>query len=124
MKIKCYNTVKYISHKMIEISKNVKSWVLALHGNILKPTVPITNALPIFGGVLPPCIGALPTTQFAYWKGLGTCDALLNMSHTLHVVHVPYPPTQSVLRLGLYRLISEQPLIGSTIRVFSISSAL
>ena len=27
--------------------------------------------------------GVLPTTQFAYWKGLGTCDALLCVSHTL-----------------------------------------
>ena len=27
--------------------------------------------------------GVLPTTQFAYWKGLGTCDALLRVSHTL-----------------------------------------
>ena len=26
--------------------------------------------------------GVLPTTQFAYWKGLGTCDALLCFSHT------------------------------------------
>ena len=25
----------------------------------------------------------LPTTQFAYWKGLGTSDALLCVSHTL-----------------------------------------
>ena len=25
----------------------------------------------------------LPTIQFAYWKRLGTCDALLCMSHTL-----------------------------------------
>ena len=25
----------------------------------------------------------LPTTLFAYQKGLGTCDALLCMSHTL-----------------------------------------
>ena len=24
-----------------------------------------------------------PTTQFAYWKGLGNCDALLCMLHTL-----------------------------------------
>ena len=29
------------------------------------------------------CSGVLPTTQFAYWKGLGTCDALLCVSHTL-----------------------------------------
>ena len=27
--------------------------------------------------------GVLPTTQFAYWKGLGSCDALLFLSHTL-----------------------------------------
>ena len=29
------------------------------------------------------CSGVLPTTQFAYRKGLGTCNALLCMSHTL-----------------------------------------
>ena len=27
--------------------------------------------------------GVLPTTQFAYRKGLGTCDVLLCVSHTL-----------------------------------------
>ena len=27
--------------------------------------------------------GVLPTTQFAYRKGLGTCAALLRVSHTL-----------------------------------------
>ena len=27
--------------------------------------------------------GVLPTTQFAYQKGLGTCDALLFLPHTL-----------------------------------------
>ena len=27
--------------------------------------------------------GVLPTTQFAYRKGVGTCDALLCVSHTL-----------------------------------------
>ena len=26
--------------------------------------------------------GVLPTTQFAYRKGLGTCDALLCVAHT------------------------------------------
>ena len=30
--------------------------------------------------------GVLPTTQFAYRKGLGTCDALLCVSHTLQSV--------------------------------------
>ena len=29
------------------------------------------------------CSGVLPTTKFAYQKGLGTCDALLCLSHTL-----------------------------------------
>ena len=29
------------------------------------------------------CSGVLPTSHFAYWKGLGTCDALLRVSHTL-----------------------------------------
>ena len=29
------------------------------------------------------CSGVLPTTPFAYRKGLGTCDALLFVSHTL-----------------------------------------
>ena len=29
------------------------------------------------------CSGVLPTTQFAYRKDLGTCDALLCVSHTL-----------------------------------------
>ena len=28
--------------------------------------------------------GVIPTTQFAFRKGLGTCDALLYVSHTLH----------------------------------------
>ena len=27
--------------------------------------------------------GVFPTTQFAYWKGLGTFDALLCLSHTV-----------------------------------------
>ena len=29
------------------------------------------------------CSGVLPTTQFAYWKSLGTCDVLMCTSHTL-----------------------------------------
>ena len=31
------------------------------------------------------CGGVLPTTQFAYRKGLGTCDALLCVAHTLQI---------------------------------------
>ena len=36
------------------------------------------------------CSGVLPTTQFAHPKGLGTCDALLCVSH----------PWQSALEIG------------------------
>ena len=32
------------------------------------------------------CRGVLPTTQFADRKGLGACDALLCVAHTLHLV--------------------------------------
>ena len=60
----------------------------------------------------------LPTIQFAYRKGLGTCDALLMVSHTLQSA------LESGRRLGSCRLISVQNLIGPTIWVFSISSAL
>ena len=34
------------------------------------------------GGFMEPS-GVLPTTRFAYRKGLGTCDALLYVPHTL-----------------------------------------
>ena len=62
--------------------------------------------------------GVLPTTQFAYRKGLGSCDALLCVSHTL----------QSALETGqearIVQIDFSQPLIGSTIREFGISSVL
>ena len=64
------------------------------------------------------CNGVLQTTQFAYKKGLGTCDAHLCLSHTL----------QSALESGQEARIMQidfvQPLIGLTIRAFSIGSAL
>ena len=62
--------------------------------------------------------GVLPTTQFAYQKGLGTCDALLCLYHTLQSAW------REGRRLGSCRMISAQPLIGSTIRKFCISSVL
>ena len=43
--------------------------------------------------------GVLPTTLFAYWKGLGTCDAIACVSHTLQSA------LESGRRLGLCRLI-------------------
>ena len=39
--------------------------------------------------------GVLPTTQFTYRKGLGTCDTLLCLSHTL----------QSALKSGKARIV-------------------
>ena len=62
--------------------------------------------------------GVLPTTQFAYRKGLGTCDALLCVSHTLHSA------LESGQEARLCRSISMLLLIGSTIREFSIRSAM
>ena len=53
--------------------------------------ISITSVLSkVFDRLLSVCLGqfmerngVFPTTQFAYWKDLGTCDALLCMSHTL-----------------------------------------
>ena len=62
--------------------------------------------------------GVLLTIQFAYRKDLGTCDALLYVSHTL----------QSALGVGRMqgscRSVSVQPSRGLNIRAFSIGSAL
>ena len=62
--------------------------------------------------------GVLPTKQFAYWKGMGTCDALLFVSHTL----------QSALERGqeakIVQIDFSAAFIGSTIREFCISSVL
>ena len=62
--------------------------------------------------------GVLPTTQFAYRKGLGASDALLCMSHTLQSALESDQDSRSC------RLISVQSLIGLTIRAFSVGSAL
>ena len=62
--------------------------------------------------------GVLPTTQFAYRKGQGTCDALLCVSHTL----------QSALESGhearIVQIDFSAAFDGSTIREFCISSVL
>ena len=46
--------------------------------------------VPVRLGRFMECRGVLPTTQFAYRKGLGTCDAILCVAHTL----------QSALEMG------------------------
>ena len=62
--------------------------------------------------------GVLPTTKFAYRKGVSTCDALLCLSHTL----------QSALESGqeawIVQIDFAQPLIGSTLSEFGISYVL
>ena len=58
--------------------------------------------------------GVLPTAKFAHRKSLGTCVTLLCLSHTLQSA------LESGWRLGLYRLILMQPLIGSTIKEFCV----
>ena len=59
--------------------------------------------------------GVLPTTKFAYRKGLGTRDSLLCMSHTL----------QSELENGQEaKIVQIDFSAGLTIRAFSIGSAL
>ena len=62
--------------------------------------------------------GMLPTTQFAYRKGLGTCDALLYVSHTL----------QSALENGqdanIVQIDFGAAFYKVNIREFSISSVL
>ena len=58
----------------------------------------------------------LPSTQFVYRKGLGTCDALLCVTHIL----------QSALAVGqearIVQIYFSALLTGSTIRRFSSSS--
>ena len=62
--------------------------------------------------------GVLPTTQFAYINGLGTCDTFLCVFHTL----------QSALESGQEAMIVQidfsTTLIGSALRELSISSVL
>ena len=62
--------------------------------------------------------GVHPTTQFTYRKDLGTCDALLCVSHTL----------QSALESGkgarIVQIDFSEPLIGLIIMTFSRGSPL
>ena len=64
------------------------------------------------------CRGVLPTTQFTCWKGLGTCDALFCVAHTL----------QSALEMGqearIVQIDFSVAFYMSTIRGFSSISVL
>ena len=62
--------------------------------------------------------GVLSTTQFAYRKGLVTCDVLLCVSHTLQSA------LESWQEARIMQIDFSARVIGSTIREFSIGSAL
>ena len=62
--------------------------------------------------------GMLPTSEFAYRKGLGTCDALLCVSHTLQST------LESGQEAGIEQIDFVQTLSRSTSIAFSISSVL
>ena len=76
--------------------------------------------------------GVLPTTQFAYRKGLGTCDTLLWVSHTLQsalesgqearIVQIDFSATfDNVNHLGtLYKLCSVG-IGGSVLSILTVS---
>ena len=64
------------------------------------------------------CSGVLPTSQFAYRKGLDTCDALLCVSHTLQSA------LESVQEVRIMQIDFSAAFHRVTIWVFSICSAL
>ena len=64
------------------------------------------------------CCGVLPTTQFAYRKGLGTCYALLCVSHKLQSA------LESGQEVSIVQIDFSAAFDRVTIRAFSISSAL
>ena len=80
--------------------------------------------------------GVLPTTQFAYRKGLGTCDALLCTSHTLQsalesgqearifqiAFSAAFEGLRSLAFSAAFERLAAQP--QPTIREFCISSVL
>ena len=64
------------------------------------------------------CSGVLPTTQFAYRKRLGNCDARLCVSHALQSA------LESLQEARIVQIDFSAAFDRSTIRAFSISSAL
>ena len=67
--------------------------------------------------------GMLPTNQFAYRNGLCTSDALLCVSHTLQSTLESWQEAR-IVQIDFSAAIGYSQRSGSTIWVFSISSAL
>ena len=104
-----------------QISKGPSSYSVANH-----PPISITPVLSkVFerlvavhlGRFMEHC-GVLPTTQFAYRKGLGTCDAVLCVSHTLQCA---LESGQEARIVQIEFRSSALLLIGPTIGEFSMS---
>ena len=74
--------------------------------------------------------GVLPTTQFAYRKGLGTCDSLLCVSHTLQnalesgqearIVQIDFSATfNRVNHLGILYKLCSVGIAGSVLSILT-----
>ena len=74
--------------------------------------------------------GVLPTTQFAYRKGMGTCNALLCMSHTLQsalesgqearIVQIDFSGAfDRVNHLGILSKLCSVGVEGSVLSIFT-----
>ena len=69
--------------------------------------------------------GVLPTTQFAYRKGLGTCDALRCVSHTLQsvlarIVQIDFSAAfDSANHLGILYKLGSVGIGGSVLSVLT-----
>ena len=74
------------------------------------------------------CSGVLPTTKLAYRKGLGTCDALLCVSHTLQsalesgqearIVQIDFSAAfDRVNRLGIFYKLCSMGIGGSVLSI-------
>ena len=78
-------------------------------------------------GQLMECSGALPTTQFAYRKGLGTYDALLCMSNTLQsarqearIVQIDFNAAfDRVNHLGILYKLCSVGIVGSILSILT-----
>ena len=78
------------------------------------------------------CSGLLPTNQFAYWKGLSTCDALLCMPHTLQsalesgqedrIVQIDFSVAfDRVNHLGIIYKLCSVGIGGSVLSILTVS---
>ena len=63
--------------------------------------------------------GLLPTTQFAYRKGLGTCDELLRMSHRLQSTLESWQEAR-IVQIDFSAAFDRVNLLGILYKLFSV----